>query len=155
MARPVARGSGDERLEGTLTLEGKSVVVTGTVEGFTREEAEAAILLEGREVAGQRLGEDVRRGARERSRRGQAHKAEELGIPVIDGSAFRGTARVGGAPRTLTRRVVGRTRRAANGAEERGVANVPGVSTVSGGDVCTLGQGGGTVPEGPSPLVTR
>jgi len=71
-----------------MTLEGKSVVVTGTVEGFTREEAEGAIVSRGGKSPGSVsaktfavvLGSDP--GAAKLS------KAEQLGVPVVDGSRF-------------------------------------------------------------------
>ena len=72
----------------TQTLEGKSVVVTGTLEGFSREEAEEAI--EAQEAA--HPGSVSKRttavvvglepGASKLS------KAEEIGVPVIDEPAF-------------------------------------------------------------------
>ena len=70
------------------TLPGRSVVVTGTVEGYTREEAEEAILARGGKSPGSVsartwavvLGTDP--GA------AKLKKAEELGIPVVDGSRF-------------------------------------------------------------------
>jgi DNA ligase (NAD+) len=77
-----------EEADASLALSGKSVVVTGTVDGFTREEAEAAILAGGGKSPGSVsaktfavvLGSDP--GA------AKLRKAEELGIPVIDGADF-------------------------------------------------------------------
>jgi DNA ligase (NAD+) len=70
-------------------LAGKSVVVTGTLEGFTREEAEAAIVERGGKSPGSVskktfavvVGADP--GAAKTS------AAEELGIPVLDVAGFR------------------------------------------------------------------
>jgi DNA ligase (NAD+) len=70
------------------TLKGRSVVVTGTLEGFTREEAEEAILARGGKSPGSVsartwavvLGSEP--GAAKRK------KAEDLGIPIVDGSRF-------------------------------------------------------------------
>jgi DNA ligase (NAD+) len=81
-----------------LTLEGRSVVVTGTVEGYTREEAEAAILARGGKSPGSVsaktfavvLGSDP--GA------AKLKKAEELGIPVVDGSDFEALLETGDLP---------------------------------------------------------
>jgi DNA ligase (NAD+) len=81
-----------------LTLAGKSVVVTGTVEGFTREEAEEAILARGGKSPGSVsartfalvLGTDP--GA------AKLKKAEELGIPVIEGDAFERLLETGELP---------------------------------------------------------
>jgi DNA ligase (NAD+) len=82
-----AAGAAGE-FEEAQTLAGKSVVVTGTVPGFTREEAEAAILARGGKSPGSVsaktfalvLGTDP--GA------AKLKKAEELGIPVIEGEGF-------------------------------------------------------------------
>ena len=53
-------------------LAGKSVVVTGTLEGWSREAAEEAIKAAGRQVAGQRQQEDRRRRGRRRAGGGEA-----------------------------------------------------------------------------------
>ena len=90
-----AGSSGDV---GGSTLEGKSVVVTGTVEGFTREEAEAAILARGGKSPGSVsaktfalvLGADP--GA------AKLKKAEEIGIPVVDGDDFEELLETGDLP---------------------------------------------------------
>ena len=50
-------------------LAGKAVVVTGTLEGFSREEAEAAIKDRGGKSPGSVSAEDVRRGRRRRAGR--------------------------------------------------------------------------------------
>ncbi len=72
----------------TGPLAGKTVVVTGTIEGFSRDEAEAAV-----RAAGGKLGGSVSRktdyvvagpGAGSK-----LAKAEELGIPILDSSGFR------------------------------------------------------------------
>ncbi|HEY5023903.1 MAG TPA: NAD-dependent DNA ligase LigA [Acidimicrobiales bacterium] len=71
------------------TLQGRSVVVTGTVEGYTREEAEEAILARGGKspasVSARTwavvLGADPGTA--------KLKKAEELGIPVVEGARFR------------------------------------------------------------------
>jgi DNA ligase (NAD+) len=70
------------------TLAGRSVVVTGTVEGYTREGAEEAILARGGKSPGSVsartwavvLGTDPGTA--------KLKKAEELGIPIVDGSRF-------------------------------------------------------------------
>jgi len=79
-------------------LAGKSVVVTGTVEGYTREEAEAAIVERGGKSPGSVsartfalvLGSDP--GA------AKLKKAEELGIPVIEGDSFEQLLETGELP---------------------------------------------------------
>jgi NAD-dependent DNA ligase (contains BRCT domain type II) len=69
-------------------LAGKTVVVTGTIEGFSREEAEAAV-----RAAGGKPGSAVSKktdyvvagpGAGSK-----LAKAEELGVPVLDADGFR------------------------------------------------------------------
>ncbi len=70
------------------TLAGRSVVVTGTIEGFTREEAEEAILARGGKSPGSVsartwvvvLGTEP--GA------AKLKKAEELGVPIVEGDRF-------------------------------------------------------------------
>jgi DNA ligase (NAD+) len=70
------------------TLSGKSVVVTGTLEGFTREEAEEAILGRGGKSPGSvskktfAVVVGVEPGA------SKVTKAEALGVPMIDGDGF-------------------------------------------------------------------
>jgi DNA ligase (NAD+) len=80
------------------TLVGKSVVVTGTLEGFTREEAEEAILARGGKSPGSVskstfavvLGADP--GA------AKLRKAEEVGTPVLDEASFRVLLETGEVP---------------------------------------------------------
>jgi DNA ligase (NAD+) len=69
-------------------LAGKSVVVTGTIEGFSREEAEAAVRSAGGKPAGSvsRKTDYVVAGPGAGSK---LAKAEELGIPVLDADGFR------------------------------------------------------------------
>jgi DNA ligase (NAD+) len=70
------------------TLAGKSVVVTGTLDGFTREEAEEAILARGGKSPGSvskktyAVVVGVEPGA------SKVTKAETLGVPMIDGDGF-------------------------------------------------------------------
>jgi DNA ligase (NAD+) len=72
----------------SLTLAGKSVVVTGTLDSHTREEAEQAILERGGKSPGSvskktwAVVVGVEPGA------AKLRKAEELGIAVVDGSLF-------------------------------------------------------------------
>ena len=70
------------------TLAGKSVVVTGSIEGLTREEAEEAILARGGKSPGSVSAKTwvVVVGAEPGA--SKLRKAEELGIPVIEASAF-------------------------------------------------------------------
>ena len=69
-------------------LAGKSVVVTGTIEGFTREEAEQAVRGAGGKPAGSvsKKTDYVVAGPGAGSK---LTKAQELGIPVLDEAGFR------------------------------------------------------------------
>lgn len=69
-------------------LAGLTVVVTGTLEGFTREEAHAALEVRGAKVAGSVSGRTslVIAGASPGSK---VTKAEQLGVPVLDEDGFR------------------------------------------------------------------
>jgi DNA ligase (NAD+) len=70
------------------TLEGLTVVVTGSLEGFSRDEAKEAILSRGGKSAGSvsKKTDYVVVGANAGSK---AAKAEELGVPVLDDDGFR------------------------------------------------------------------
>jgi DNA ligase (NAD+) len=69
-------------------LDGKTVVVTGTLEGFTRQEAEEAVRAAGGKVAGSvsRKTDYVVVGENAGSK---LAKAQELGVPILDEAAFR------------------------------------------------------------------
>ncbi|HEU5204782.1 MAG TPA: NAD-dependent DNA ligase LigA [Candidatus Limnocylindrales bacterium] len=69
-------------------LAGKTVVVTGTIEGFSREEAEEAIRAAGGKAAGSvsRKTDYVVAGEGAGSK---LAKAQELGLPILDGGGFR------------------------------------------------------------------
>jgi DNA ligase (NAD+) len=69
-------------------LAGKSVVVTGTLEGFSRPEAEEAIRTAGGKPAGSvsKKTDYVVAGA---SAGSKLAKAQELGVPILDEQAFR------------------------------------------------------------------
>ncbi|MBI2777843.1 MAG: NAD-dependent DNA ligase LigA [Chloroflexi bacterium] len=69
-------------------LAGKTIVVTGTIEGFSREEAEAAVRAAGGKSAGSvsKKTDYVVAGPGAGSK---LAKAEELGIPVLDAAGFR------------------------------------------------------------------
>jgi len=93
-ARPTEDAGG--AVDATL-LAGLTVVVTGTLEGFTREEAEAALEARGAKVSGSVSGRTslVVAGASPGSK---VAKAEQLGVPVLDGEAFLRLLREGPAP---------------------------------------------------------
>jgi DNA ligase (NAD+) len=84
------------------TLAGKSVVVTGTLDGFTREEAEEAILARGGKSPGSvskktyAVVVGVEPGA------SKVNKAETLGVPMIDGDAFASLLETGAVPADAT-----------------------------------------------------
>jgi len=83
---PAARPPGGARAEGPLA--GKTVVVTGAIEGFSREEAEEAI-----RAAGGKPGSSVSRKtdyvAAGPGAGSKLAKAEELGVPIVDAEGFR------------------------------------------------------------------
>jgi len=80
-------------------LSGRTVVVTGTIEGFSREEAEAAVRDAGGKPAASvsKKTDYVVAGPGAGSK---LAKAEELGIPVVDADGFR--ALLAGQPPTTT-----------------------------------------------------
>jgi DNA ligase (NAD+) len=69
-------------------LAGRTVVVTGTIEGFSREEAEDAVRAAGGKPAGSvsKKTDYVVAGPGAGSK---LQKATELGIPVLDADGFR------------------------------------------------------------------
>ncbi|MEX1280579.1 MAG: NAD-dependent DNA ligase LigA [Acidimicrobiia bacterium] len=69
------------------TLEGLSIVITGTLEGFTREQAQAAVEERGGRVAGSVSGRTAYLVAGEGGGSKRA-KAEDLGTPILDEAAF-------------------------------------------------------------------
>jgi DNA ligase (NAD+) len=70
------------------TLEGRTVVVTGSLEGFSRDESKEAIIARGGKAAGSvsKKTDFVVVGANAGSK---AARAEELGLTVLDEAAFR------------------------------------------------------------------
>ena len=88
-----APGAGDSAgaasLEGPAqTLAGKSVVVTGTLDGFSREEAEEAIIARGGKSPGTVSSKTWAVVLGIEPGQSKLAKAEQLGIPVIDGLLF-------------------------------------------------------------------
>ncbi|NJD29125.1 MAG: NAD-dependent DNA ligase LigA, partial [Chloroflexi bacterium] len=72
---------------GTGPLAGKTVVVTGSIEGYSREEVEEAVRAAGGKPAGSvsKKTDAVVAGPGAGSK---LAKAQELGVPVIDGADF-------------------------------------------------------------------
>jgi DNA ligase (NAD+) len=70
-------------------LTGATFVVSGTIEGFTREEAQAAIEQRGGKATASVSGKTTALVVGESPGASKTAKAEELGIPVIDGEAFK------------------------------------------------------------------
>jgi DNA ligase (NAD+) len=69
-------------------LAGKAVVVTGTLEGFTREEAEAAIVSRGGTSPGSVSKKTFAVVVGESPGASKLGKAEQLGVPVLDRDGF-------------------------------------------------------------------
>jgi DNA ligase (NAD+) len=69
-------------------LSGKSVVVTGTIEGFSRQEAEEAIRAAGGKAAGS-VSKKTDYVVAGESAGSKLAKAQELGVPVLDADGFR------------------------------------------------------------------
>ena len=79
----------DERDESTpRTLEGLTVVVTGTLEGFSRDEAKEAILVRGGKAAGS-VSKNTSYVVAGENAGTKLDKAEQLGVPVLDEDGFR------------------------------------------------------------------
>ena len=70
------------------TLAGKTVVVTGTLEGFNRDEVEAAIKRRGGKSPGSVSKKTTAVVVGEGPGASKLNKAVELGVPVLDESAF-------------------------------------------------------------------
>jgi DNA ligase (NAD+) len=85
-----------EPVEGASDLlAGLTFVVTGTLDGLNREGAEAAIALRGGKVAGSVSRKTTAVVAGENPGASKMTKAEDLGVPVIDGDTFRRLLEVG------------------------------------------------------------
>jgi DNA ligase (NAD+) len=82
---------------GTGPLAGRSVVVTGTIEGYSREEAEAAVRAAGGKPAGSvsKKTDFVVAGPGAGSK---LTKAQALGVPIVAPEAFSELLRTGEAP---------------------------------------------------------
>jgi DNA ligase (NAD+) len=81
----------DEEVEESETsdlLAGATFVVSGTIEGYTREEAEAAVEARGGKATGSVSGKTTALIVGESPGASKTRKAEELGIPIVDGETF-------------------------------------------------------------------
>jgi len=78
----------DDRIAVSATLEGKAVVVTGTVEGYTRDEAEAAIVARGGSSPGSVSKRTFCVVVGDAPGASKLTKARELGIPMLSASEF-------------------------------------------------------------------
>jgi DNA ligase (NAD+) len=70
-------------------LAGATFVISGTIEGFSREEAQAAIELRGGKATGSVSSKTTALIVGESPGASKTRKAEELGIPIIDGETFK------------------------------------------------------------------
>jgi DNA ligase (NAD+) len=98
-----ARGGG-ERADGgagdgvAQTLEGKTVVVTGAVSGYTREEAEEAIMARGGKSPGSVSKKTYALVVGEAPGASKLKKAEELDVPIVAAEAFAALLETGSLP---------------------------------------------------------
>jgi len=76
----------DESVE--RTLEGRTVVVTGSLEGFSRDEAKEAVLSRGGRASGS-VSKKTDYVVVGQNAGTKAARAEELGVPVLDEASFR------------------------------------------------------------------
>ena len=90
--RPVVRPAGEATAG---PLDGKTLVVTGTLEGFSRQEAEDAIRAAGGKVAGS-VSKKTDYVVAGESAGSKLAKAQELGVPILDEDGFRRTLAGGG-----------------------------------------------------------
>jgi len=79
---------GPEVVDVPQTLAGKTVVVTGTLEGFNRDEVEAAIKLRGGKSPGSVAKKTTAVVVGDGPGASKLNKATELGVPVLDEAAF-------------------------------------------------------------------
>ena len=70
-------------------LAGATFVVSGTVEGFTREEAQAAIEQRGGKATSSVSSKTTALIVGDSPGASKSSKAEELGVPIIDGEIFK------------------------------------------------------------------
>lgn len=83
-----AAPSGGAPAQSPHTLAGKSVVVTGALEGWTREEAELAIVERGGKSPGTVSKKTFAVVVGDSPGAAKTAKAEQLGVPIVDGGRF-------------------------------------------------------------------
>ena len=105
MLRFVAAGVSlvEPRDEGRLdqTLSGRAVVVTGAIEGYSREEAEAAIVARGGTSPGSVSKKTYCVVVGEAPGASKIARAEDHGVPLVPGPEFEGLLQTGTWPTTL------------------------------------------------------
>ena len=80
------------------TLAGKSVVVTGTLEGFSRERVEEAIKAHGGKSPGSVSKKTTAVVVGEGPGASKLTKAEQLGVPILDEAGFEALLETGEVP---------------------------------------------------------
>ena len=97
MVEPGAGSTGGSAVR-AQTLAGRSVVVTGTLEGLTREEAEGAIMARGGKSPGTVSKKTFAVVVGESPGASKVTKAEQLGVPLLDAEGFASLLETGGLP---------------------------------------------------------
>ena len=92
------RFTASEAPEWSQTLLGKTVVVTGTLQGFTREQAELAITGRGGKSPGSVSAKTMAVVVGESPGAAKLQKAESLGIPILDEEGFAKLLETGNLP---------------------------------------------------------
>ena len=87
-ATPASTSASVEVSRLAQVLAGKAVVVTGTLERYSREEAEAAIKARGGKSPGSVSAKTFAVVVGEAPGRQQAHQGQELGVPILDDAGF-------------------------------------------------------------------
>jgi len=88
LTEPGPERSGGVSATPPKTLVGRSVVVSGTLEGWTREEAEGAILARGGKSPGTVSKKTYALVVGESPGASKVTRAEELGVPLVGGDDF-------------------------------------------------------------------
>ena len=91
---------GPEQVDVPQTLAGKTVVVTGTLDGYNREEVEAAIKVRGGKSPGSVSKKTTAVVVGEGPGASKLTKAEELGVPLLDEAGFAHLLETGELPPT-------------------------------------------------------